>query len=118
MPEFIRSIEMEAGEERIPLDRAKAFYIDLLKMQFTKLAGMGFFQNPAMEWDEKTAASMKKLELAELKAIAQGAHSLLLAEASFAATLNRGGGSNLNGGSLSSPRSVASPSCPPPRATL
>lgn len=109
---------MEAGEEIIPPDRAKAFYIDLLKMQFTKLVGMGFFQNPATEWDEPTVASLKKLELAELKAIAQSAHSLLLAEASFAVTLNRGGGSNLDGGSLSSSRSVASPSCPPPRATL
>jgi len=79
---------MEAGEEMIALEDSpaqdKAYYVNLLKTQFTKIGEMGFIENAHIEWHERTQGALEKLDLVELQAIARGAQLLLLAEDSSA----------------------------------
>jgi hypothetical protein len=81
---------MEGGEETIALENTpaqdKAFYVNLLKTQFTKIGEMGFIVNAHIEWHERTKGALEKLDLLELQAIARGAQLLLLAEDSSAAS--------------------------------
>ena len=72
--------EVIAFEATPPQEKDKAFYIALLKTQFTQIGEMGFLGSSGADWMKQTEGALGKLDLTMLKTIARGAEFLLIAE--------------------------------------